>query len=151
MNELMVPRPNWPPQKADSMYWGIPTDLGNVAPARLFQPSPSTCGLLRILLRATGRDRPGASFTGVRRVGAVAAVAERNYSFASLLNVIPGAAVITAGILGHGWTRIPMLAAGVLLAIVSWTAAMPIRLTGVFIHDVPANSLVSARASVPTQ
>jgi predicted acylesterase/phospholipase RssA len=117
----------------------IPDELGDGALAKLFQPSPSTRGLLPIMLRATGHDRPGAGSTGVRRVGAVVAAAAKNYPLASLLGLIPGAAVIAAGILAPGWTRIPMLVAGVPLAIVGWASAMAIRLTSVLTRDVPAN------------
>ena len=38
----------------------IPDELGGGALAKLFQPAPATRGLLPIMLRATGHDRPGA-------------------------------------------------------------------------------------------
>jgi hypothetical protein len=117
----------------------IPEQLGDGALARLFQPSQSTRGLLPIMLSATGHDRPGEGSTGIRRVGRVAVSAAKNYPVPSLLGVIPGAAVVAAGILAPGWTRIPMLLAGVPLTIIGWATAMAIRLTNVLTRDVPAN------------
>ncbi len=118
----------------------IPDELGGGALAKLFQPAPATRGLLPIMLRATGHDRPGAGTTGIRRVVAVAAAAAKNYPLASLLGLLPGAAVIAAGILAPGWTRIPIFVAGVPLTIIGWASAMAIRLTSVLTRDVPANS-----------
>ena len=118
----------------------IPNELGGGALAKLFQPAPATRGLLPIMLRATGHDRPGAGTTGIRRVVAVAAAAAKNYPLASLLGLLPGAAVIAAGILAPGWTRIPIFVAGVPLTIIGWASAMAIRLTSVLTRDVPANS-----------
>ena len=96
----------------------IPDELSDGALAKLFQPAQKTRGLLPIMLSATGHDRPGAGSTGGGRVRAVAAAAAKNYPLASLLGLIPGAAVIAAGILAPGWTRIPMLVAGVPLTII---------------------------------
>jgi hypothetical protein len=118
----------------------IPDELGDGALGKLFQPTHNTRGLLPIMLSATGHDKPGQDSTGLRRVRGVAATAARSYPIASLLGLIPGAAVIAAGILAPGWTRIPILVAGVPLTIIGWATAMAIRLTSALTRDVPANS-----------
>ena len=123
-----------------SVLRSIPNELGDGALAKLFQPVQKTRGLLPIMLSATAHDRPRAGSTGVRRVAAVAAAAAKNYPLTSLLGLIPGAAVVAAGLFAPGWTRIPILVAGVPLLVIGWATAMAIRLTKVMTRDVPANS-----------
>ena len=118
----------------------IPDELGDGALANLFQPGQKTRGLLPIMLSTTGHNRPGAGATGANRIRAVAAAATKNYPLSSVLGLSPGAALIIAGILAPGWTRIPMLVAGVPLVIIRWALAVAIRLTRVLTRDVPANS-----------
>jgi hypothetical protein len=70
----------------------LPSQLGNGRLATLFQPQPSTQQLLRLMLTATGNDRPGAHRSGLGKYAALTTAMLAAFPFASLGGLAPGIA-----------------------------------------------------------
>src|SRR5262245_777272 len=80
----------------------LPSQLGEGTLATLFQAQPSTKPLLRLMLVATGSDRPGPKREGAGRVFAILWAAVRAFPWSSLVGVLPGLALIVVGVLAGG-------------------------------------------------
>jgi hypothetical protein len=117
----------------------LPGQLGDGRLAALFQPQAPTRPLLRLMLIATGHDRPGAPRSGLSKYAALIPAMLAAFPFASLGGLAPGLALVAYGAVILGAPGILLIIAGVLLAIVGLVAALGIRLTSKLTVDVPAN------------
>jgi hypothetical protein len=81
----------------------LPEDLGGGKLATLFQPQRSTRQLLRIMLTATGSDRPGPPRTGMRRIAALLVALVAVFPLASIIGALSGAALAVLGVTTGGW------------------------------------------------
>ena len=117
----------------------VPSTLGGGKLATLFQPQPSTRSLLRLMLVATGGDRPGPKRTGLRLELAVLAAMVASFPWTSLIGALPGTALAIFGVVAGGWTGWFLAVAGVLLLIGGWAVAVTVCLLHKLTVDVPAN------------
>jgi predicted acylesterase/phospholipase RssA len=117
----------------------LPSQLGDGHLAALFQPQPSTRPLLRLMLVATGHDRPGASRSGLGKYAALILAVLATFLLVSLVGLAPGLALVGYGAAILGTPGILLIIVGILLAIVGWVAAVAFRLTRKLTVDVPAN------------
>ena len=117
----------------------LPAQLGDGRLAALFIPQASTRPLLRLMLVAAGSDRPGPPRSKPRRVVAVLRALVAAFPLASLVGVLPGVALLAAGLGARGWTGWLLVAAGLLLAVLGWAIAIALRLVRALSRDVPAN------------
>jgi hypothetical protein len=117
----------------------LPRDLGDGKLATLFQPQPSTKPLLRLMLAATGSDRPGPKRTGVRRIVAILVALVAAFPWASLIGAFPGAVLAILGVISGGWRGWLLAASGIVLLLVGWVVASSARLIRKLIIDLPAN------------
>jgi hypothetical protein len=117
----------------------IPGQLGDGRLAALFQPQASTRPLLRLMLAATGHDRPGAQRTGPGRYAALFLALLAAFPLASLAGLAPGATLAGYGAVSGGAPGILLIIAGVLLAIGGLVVAVGLRVTSKLTVDVPAN------------
>jgi predicted acylesterase/phospholipase RssA len=117
----------------------LPRQLGDGHLASLFQPQASTRSLLRLMLIATGHDRPGAPRRGLGEWAAPILALLAAFPFASTAGLVPGLALVGYGAAILGAPGVLLIIAGVLLAIVGWVAAVALRLTRKLTADVPAN------------
>jgi predicted acylesterase/phospholipase RssA len=120
----------------------LPDDLGDGKLAALFQPQPETRQLLRLMLAATGNDRP----TNPRvpdakrsRVMPVVGALLRAFPVASVVGALAGVALIVLGVIGGGWTGVLLAVAGIPVAAVGLAAALFLRLWRKFTIAVPEN------------
>lgn len=114
----------------------LPDDLGDGRLAALFQPQPSTKPLLRLLLTATGHDRPGVQRTGAARLVAVLGALLTGLPVPSLLGGLPGVIVLVLGIVLGSVATVLL---GALLAVVGWVIAIAVALNGLISRAVPEN------------
>jgi len=114
-------------------------DLGEGRLAALFQPQRSTSLLLGLMLAATGNDRPGPPRTGLRRVAAVPVALAAGFPWASVIGVLPGAALAVFGGISGGWSGWLLVAAGIVLSVAGWVVAMALRLIRKMTVAVPQN------------
>ena len=117
----------------------LPGQLGEGRLAALFAPQPETRPLLRVLLAATGQDRPGPARRGLVRVVGLALVLLRSYPVAALLGVLAGLLVVVWGAVLGGAAGIGLIACGLVLGVAGIAVALTIRLARQFGRDVPAN------------
>jgi predicted acylesterase/phospholipase RssA len=117
----------------------LPGQLGDGRLAALFQPQASTRALLRLMLTATGHDRPGGSRSGLSKYAALIAALFAVFPWASLAGLAPGIALVAYGAIILGAPGALLIIVGVLLAIGGWVAAVAVRLTNKLTADVPAN------------
>jgi hypothetical protein len=117
----------------------LPGRLGDGRLAALFQPQASTRPLLRLMLTATGSDRPGAPRGGLRKYAALLAALFAAFPWASLGGLAPGVALVVVGAVTGGVPGVLLIVAGVLLAVGGWVLAVGLRLTAKLTVDVPAN------------
>jgi predicted acylesterase/phospholipase RssA len=118
----------------------IPDGLSDGRLARLFQPQPSTRPLLRLLLVATGNDRPNTARSGPRRVAAVIAALFAAFPLASLIGLLLGPALVLCAFVFPGWFGVLLgVLAGVLLGVAGWAVAVALRLKTKLTVDTPAN------------
>lgn len=117
----------------------VPGHLGGGNLAKLFQPQPSTRPLLRLMLVATGSDRPGPKRTGMRRVTAMLAALVASFPWASLIGAVPGLALAVLGASFGGWSGWLLAVAGILLVVVGWSVAVVVRGLRTMTVDVPEN------------
>jgi predicted acylesterase/phospholipase RssA len=113
----------------------VPAELADGGLRRLFQPAPGTRPLLRLLLALTGGDRPDGR-TGVSRILATAGAVITGYPLIMILSLLPGLAVIVAGVVVAGPWAIALgavLLGG--LAVIGAASAVSRSLVGA----VPAN------------
>jgi predicted acylesterase/phospholipase RssA len=115
----------------------LPSQLGEGRLAALFQPQRSTRQLLRLMLTASGSDRPGPPRK--RRALAVLFALMAVFPLASLIGVAPGVALIVVGVVSGGWAGWLLAVAGLLLAKVGWAVAVVLRLMRKLTVDVPQN------------
>ena len=117
----------------------LPARLGDGRLAALFQPQRSTRSLLRLMLTATGNDRPGPARTGLSRYAAMVAALFAGFPLASLVGLAPGLALAVGGVFAGGVAGVLLVVAGVLLAVTGWVVAVAIRLVSKLTVDTPAN------------
>jgi predicted acylesterase/phospholipase RssA len=117
----------------------LPDELGDGQLASLFQPQRSTRQLLRLMLAATGSDRPGPPRTGLRRFAAIPKALVAAFPWASIIGILPGAALVILGAASGGWKGWLLVAAGIVLLLIGWVAAMALRLVRKLTVDVPEN------------
>jgi hypothetical protein len=117
----------------------LPGQLADGRLAALFQPQPPTRPLLRLMLAATGHDRPGASRSGLGKYAALILAVLASFPLASLVGLAPGLALVGYGAAILGTPGILLIIVGVLLAIVGWVAAVALGLMRKLTVDVPAN------------
>jgi hypothetical protein len=117
----------------------LPGQLGDGHLAALFQPQAATRPLLRLMLIATGHDRPGASSSGPKKYAALVLALLTAFPLASLVGLAPGLALVGYGAAAGGAPGILLIIAGIVLAIVGLVAALAVRLTRKLTVDVPAN------------
>lgn len=117
----------------------LPRDLIDGNMATLFQPQPSTRPLLRLMLAATGSDRPGPKRAGVGRIVAMPVALIAAFPWASLIGILPGVALAILGVISGGWKGFLLAVAGIVLLLVGWVVAVAARLIRKLIVDVPAN------------
>ena len=117
----------------------LPGQLGDGRLAALFQPQASTRPLLRLMLTATGNDRPGAPRTGASKYVALIAALFAAFPGASLVGLAPGIALMIYGAVTWGLPGVLLIVAGILLAAGGWVVAVGIRLMTKLTVDVPAN------------
>jgi len=117
----------------------LPEDLRGGKLATLFQPERSTRPLLRLMLAATGSDRPGPPRTGMRRIAHMLAALIAAFRWASIIGILPGATLAVFGVTSGGWRGWLLVAAGIVLLVVGWIVAMAVRLIRKLTVDVPAN------------
>jgi hypothetical protein len=116
----------------------LPSQLGDGRLADLFQPQASTRPLLRLMLTATGNDRPSAR-TGLGKYVALLAALFAAFPWASLGGLALGVALVVYGAVTWGVQGVLLMIAGVLLALGGWVLAVGLRLTAKLAVDVPAN------------
>jgi hypothetical protein len=117
----------------------LPAQLGDGRLAAMFQPQASTRPLLRLMLTATGNDRPGAPRAGLGKYAALLAALFAAFPWASLGGLAPGVALVVVGAVTGGVPGVLLIIAGVLLALGGWVLAVGLRLTAKLTVDVPAN------------
>jgi predicted acylesterase/phospholipase RssA len=120
----------------------LPDDLGGGKLAALFQPQPETRQLLRLMLAATGNERPaspGELEVPRSRVRPVVGALLRAFPVASVVGALPGVALIVLGVVGQGWSGVLLVIAGIPIAIVGVVAALFVRLWQKFTVAVPKN------------
>ncbi|HEU4355288.1 MAG TPA: hypothetical protein VFT27_06830 [Actinomycetota bacterium] len=117
----------------------VPGRLGGGRLARLFQPQPSTKPLLRLMLVATGSDRPGPKRKGMGRIAAMLAALIASFPWASLIGAVPGLAFVVVGAFSGGWSGWLLFVAGILLVVVGWLVAVAVRGFRTMTVDVPEN------------
>ena len=117
----------------------LPGRLGDGRLAALFQPQDSTRPLLRLMLTATGHDRPGAQRSGPDKYIALVLAVLAAFPLASLAGLAPGLALVAYGAVILGAPGILLIIVGVLLAVGGWVVAVALRLTSKLTVDVPAN------------
>jgi predicted acylesterase/phospholipase RssA len=117
----------------------LPRQLGDGRLAALFQPQASTRPLLKLMLAATGNDRPGAHRSGLGRYAALFLALLAAFPLASLAGLALGLALWAYGAVILGAPGVLLIIVGILLAIGGWVVAMGLRLTSKLTVDVPAN------------
>lgn len=117
----------------------LPAQVGDGRLAELFQPQQKTRPLLRLMLAATGADRPGVRRTGWRKYLAVVIAMFAAFPWASLLGLAPGIALVVYGTITGGPPGVLLIAAGVMLTVVGWLTAAVFRLKTHLTVHVPAN------------
>jgi hypothetical protein len=117
----------------------IPGKLGDGRLAALFQPQRQTRQLLRLMLVATGNDRPGRRRSLWGRLAAIAGALVAAFPIAVLLGAAPGVVLVVAGALAGAWSGGLLVLCGVLLAVVGVVIALLVRLWHKLTVDVPAN------------
>lgn len=115
---------------------GVPNELRDGKLGKLFQPDPATRGLFRLLLAATGHDRPGASRSGPGRIGMVLTALVTGFPIAAVLGLLPGVALIVLAVLRGDWIG---LIPAVIVLVVGFAVAMAIRLYGLLTRTLPKN------------
>jgi hypothetical protein len=117
----------------------LPGQLGDGRLAALFQPQAPTRPLLRLMLIATGHDRPGAPRSGLGKGIALSFAMLTAFPLASLVGLAPGLALVGYGAAAWGAPGILLIVVGIVLAVVGLVVAVAVRLTGKLTVDVPAN------------
>jgi len=117
----------------------LPGQLGDGRLAALFQPQKRTKPLLRIMLAATGNQKPGQQQKGLRRNLALLVAVVVAFPVAGLLGLLPGVALVVVGVLAGGWTGLLLVLAGIIVALLGWSVAVGVRLYRKLTVDVPAN------------
>lgn len=117
----------------------LPAELGDGRLAALFVPQDSTRPLLRLMLVAAGSDRPGPPRSKPGRIAALVGALLTAFPLASLVGVLPGVALLAAGVGARGWTGWLLVVAGLVLAVLGWGIAIALRLLRAFSRDVPGN------------
>jgi len=127
----------------------LPSQLGDGRLAALFQPQAATRPLLRLMLTATGNDRPGGPRSGVGKYAVLIVALSAAFPWASLAGLAPGILLVAYGAVILAAPRAPgvlfvvagalLIIFGALLAIGGWGAAAAVRLTNKLTGDVPAN------------
>jgi hypothetical protein len=115
---------------------GLPGELRDGKLGELFRPQRTTRPLLGVLLAPTGHDKPGQARGTTGRLVAVVRALIVGFPFATLLGVIPGAALLVEGILGEDWW---LVAAAVVLVLIGFVIAMLMRLFWMLTRSVPKN------------
>ena len=118
----------------------LPDELGEGRLAALFQPQKETKPLLRLMLVLAGSAKPGKPSTGVKRLVEVMIALVVGFPLASIIGLLPGAAVVVVGVWNlddvTGWL---LLVAGVVIAKVGWLMAVSWRAFRKLTVAVPAN------------
>src|ERR1700744_10695 len=117
----------------------LPDQLGDGRLAELFQPQRSTRPLLRLMLLATGHDRPGAARGPLNKCAALIVALMVAFPFAGLSGAAPGLALLIYGAVIIKTPGILLIIAGLLVAVVGWIAAIAVRLKVKLTTDLPAN------------
>ena len=119
----------------------LPNELGDGQLAALFQPQPRTRPMLRLMLAATGNDRPtsGAPASARSRIWSIISALVRAFPIACVVGAAPGAVVVVVGAQASGWTRVVMIATGVVLLVFGLVVAMLWRVWRKLTVDIPAN------------
>jgi len=117
----------------------LPGQLRDGRLAALFQPQASTRPLLRLMLAATGHDRPGAQRTGPGKYSTLFVAVLTAFPLASLVGLAPGLALVGYGAAILGTPGVLLIIVGALLAIGGWVVAVGLRLMSKLTVDVPAN------------
>ena len=117
----------------------LPDDLGDGKMATLFQPQRSTRQLLRLMLVATGNDRPGPPRSGLRRVAAILVTVVAAFPWASIIGALPGLVLALVGVVSGEWSGWLLAACGLVLLVVGLTVAVAVRLLRKLTVDVPKN------------
>ncbi len=120
---------------------GLPSELGEGKLAALFQPQAETRQMLRLMLAATGNDRPssGPPAAGVRRVWSIGLALLGAFPIACSIGALAGAGVIGVGVAAAGWTRVVLIAAGLVLLVLGLVVAALLRVWRKLTVDVPDN------------
>jgi hypothetical protein len=103
----------------------LPDELGDGNLGALFRPQRSTRPLLRLLLAATGHDRPGVARGTFGRSLAVLRGLIFGFPFTTVLGAVPGTALLVWGIITADWW---LVAAAAVLIIVGFVIAVMLRL-----------------------
>ena len=123
-------------QNGFQVLLNLPGELGDGKLGALFQPQRNTRALLRVLLAATGHDRPGAGRGSVGKVLAVLAALVVGFPVAIILGALPGACLVVWGIsTGNGW----LVAAAAVLVLIGIALAAVLRLGWMLTRTVPRN------------
>jgi hypothetical protein len=117
----------------------LPSQLADGRLTALFQPQASTRQLLRLMLTATGNDRPGVHRSGLGKYVALINATLTAFPLTSLAGLAPGIALVAYGAVIGGAPGVLLIIVGVLLAIFGWAIAVGIRLMTKLTVDVPAN------------
>lgn len=117
---------------------GLPEQLADGKLADLFQPQPQTRPLLGLMLTAAGADGR-AKVTGFRKILRVIIKLIVSFPVAGVIGVLPGLLCIVVAVAKRGLAGWFLLAAGVLVAAVGWSAAVVFRLYRLFTVEIPAN------------
>lgn len=119
----------------------LPNELGDGQLAALFQPQPQTRPMLRLMLAATGNARPtsGTPASVGSRIWSIGSALLRAFPMACIIGAAPGAAVVVVGVAAAGWTRVVLIATGVVLLVLGLVVAMLLRVWRKLTVDVPAN------------
>ena len=117
----------------------LPGQLGDGHLAALFQPQAPTRPLLRLMLIATGHDRPGAPRSGLSKSIALSFALLAAFPLASLVGLAPGLALVGYGAAAGGVPGILLIIVGIVLAVLGLVVAVAVRLKRKLTVDVPAN------------
>lgn len=114
----------------------VPAELADGGLAGLFQPTPRTRPLFRLLLAVTGGDRPEGR-RALSRVWAAVRAVIAGYPLIMIAAMLPGLAVIVLGAVRAGPWAIVL---GAVLLMLSVLVAAGIMLSRGLVRDIPANS-----------
>lgn len=106
---------------------------------RLFRPQRSTAPLLPVITAATGFTSDGRQRTGAARVLGILAALVRSSTFAVMVGLLPGLAIVVAGALSVPPQGALLIVCGVVIAILGVAIAVGLRLFRIVTHNVPQN------------